>query len=232
MKRYLFLFVLILIVGLALNAHAVLFTFSGSDAGGTGSTTMDFDFLKNTLTVTINNTSPDDLDGGVDGGNSPGISGFGFNLDPGDLTLESWELTAYPGVPSPDSKAIDIRNDWIMGDSLAGISLDYLLNNDGKADGMLFNPDAFYDTNNTLPGGSNDVYYTLAVLTMNFDKEVNFVDTDDPFSPFVRFQNVGLGGEGSLKVAPVPEPANMLLFGCGLIGLTVVGRKKLRINQR
>ena len=225
MKRYLFLFALILIVGLATNAQAVLFTFSGSSEGGTGSATMKFftssvvadGVTMHTLTVDIDNTSPLTLDNG-DGVNAPGISGFGFNLNPDELGVSSitW---GYDG--------------WVIGNFLAGISLKYLPNNGGNADGMLFNPDllSLDPLNNGLPGGQNEIYYTTATLTMTFDR-APILDTDDPFSPFVRFQNVGLDGEGSLKVAPVPEPATMLLFGCGLIGLTVVGRKKLRITQR
>ena len=43
-------------------------------------------------------------------------------------------------------------------------------------------------------------------------------------SHVVRLDGTG-GGTGTL---PVPEPATMLLFGCGLIGLAGVTRKKLK----
>ena len=47
-------------------------------------------------------------------------------------------------------------------------------------------------------------------------------------SLIVRMQNVGLDGEGSLKLTgAVPEPSTMLLLGFGLVGLAAVGRKRI-----
>ena len=68
--------------------------------------------------------------------------------------------------------------------------------------------------------------FTIATLTINFDApEILSVTAE---SPAVRFQNVGLNGEGSTKAyAPIPEPATMLFLGASLIGLAGFGRKKI-----
>ncbi|OPL15345.1 MAG: hypothetical protein AVO38_10775 [delta proteobacterium ML8_D] len=71
-------------------------------------------------------------------------------------------------------------------------------------------------------------YYTTAILTLVFD-DTPILNTEDYYSPFVRIQNVGLDGEGSLKLSgkPIPEPATVLLVGTGLIGL-IGFRKKFK----
>ena len=205
---------------LPFTAQGALFTFSGTDAGGTGSATMDITISGNQLVVVLENTSPVDLNGGSNGGNSPGISGFGFDLNPDALVLISWSLTdSTLSTIGDDSAGLD----WQIGTNLAGVNLDYLPNNGGVADGMLFNPAAASDPNNTLPGGSNDIYFTTATLTMNFNTAPTLALGD--FSPFVRMQNVGNNGAGSLKLF-VPEPTSMLLLGIGLIGLATVRRRK------
>lgn len=73
-----------------------------------------------------------------------------------------------------------------------------------------------------LNGLQDEVYYvTLASLWGDFsifssELVINYLsDTDEP---------------GDIGASPVPEPANMLLFGTGLIGLAGTFRKKLFKN--
>ena len=211
------------------TAHALPYYFSGSDNGGTASAIMEFSTTGNTLTVTIRNTSPVNLDGETTGGNTPGIVGFGFDLDPDGLILQSWTLTAdsYSGENfTPTSIG---PGAWIMDDFIAGIALEYIpQSGTGISTGALFNPDAVTDNSNELTGNP---YFTLATLVMNFQVGSSPALNDlDEWSPFVRMQNVGRDGDGSLKLpgTPIPEPATMLLLGSGLIGLAGLGRKKFR----
>ena len=226
MKRLLLsLFTLVLLFVFSSGAQAALFTFSGTDEDGTGSATMDIVISDTTLTATLDNTSPIYLDDGSLDPNAPGITGFGFDLRDPLPGLASWELTAYASdLSGPVTIGSGLTGDeWIMNTTMAGVTLDFLPTTDQEnIDGALFNPLA--SGSSLLPGGQNDVFYTTAVLTLNFDDNPVL----DTTSPFVRMQNVGSDGEGSLKLtgAPVPEPATMLLLSCGLIGLAASGRKR------
>ena len=208
-------------------AQADSYTFSGSDEGGVGSATMDFSTDINKVIVTLDNTSPIDLMGGTDGGNSPGITAFGFNLDPDTLELMTWELWAYD--TDGETALIGDQNNtlpWQIQTFFEGITLEYIPTAGSDINYSLFNPEALSDPNNTLPGGINVPYFTTAVLTMNFNAAPSLNDSD-PFSPFVKMVNVGVDGEGSLRLGtPVPEPATMLWLGTALFGLFMVSRKK------
>jgi hypothetical protein len=89
-----------------------------------------------------------------------------------------------------------------------------------NAKGALYNPDA--SSLSALAAEPN--FFTTAVLTMSFIPDPIF----DITSPFVRMQNVGLDGEGSLKMTPVPEPSTLLMLGSGLLGLGFLGRKRYK----
>ena len=172
------LMVFFLVLFLAGNASAVLFTFDDSAAGGQTTALIDFLVSGNTITATIDNTSPVDLIGGSSGGNSPGMTGFGFDTVP-EAMVTSWTLTADTtagaGTPVTIGSSTTGSWDWVLDtvSPIGNFSFDYIPNTFGSIDGALFNPAASSDPNNELPGGANSVNFTTAYLTITFNDTIS-----------------------------------------------------------
>lgn len=210
----------------ATAANALTFGFSGSDQGGTGSATMEFvglDDGDNAIQILLDNTSPTTLDN-TSGVNAPGITFFGFDgLSGSAPAITSWTLSALDD--SGTSITIDGtgKNFWSLDTFRAGVSLDYLFENDGNVKGALYNPDA------TAGLAAKPNYFTTATLDIVF-ADVFKLDKD---STFVRMQNVGLNGAGSLKLdgiivsnpTPVPTPIAVLPIIGSMIGAASRRRK-------
>lgn len=217
------------VLGMAATADAsYLFSFSGSTNGGTGSADMSIDITGSTLTLTLDNTSPTTLDNNT-GNNAPAITGFGFDLANNPLpAIASWTLTA----SEADGDVVQIGGAsfpgfWTLDTFFAGVSLDFLPHVQGIK-GAIYNPDA--ENSPALAAQPN--YFSTATFVLNFNTTSTIVLDED--STFVRFQNVGLNGAGSLKTTGeeppditehAPEPSSVILM---LSGLTVFGATRLR----
>jgi hypothetical protein len=208
------------VLGMAASAEAsYLFSFSGSSSGGTGSAEMSITITGSALTLTLDNTSPTTLDNGT-GDNAAAITGFGFNIENDPLPpISSWSLTAYES----DGDLVQIGGTsfpgfWTLDTFFAGVSLDFLPHVQGIK-GAIYNPDA--EDSPALAAQPN--YFSTATFVLNFNTTSTILLNED--STFVRFQNVGLNGAGSLKTTGeeppditehAPEPSSVILMLGGM----------------
>lgn len=232
---------LLLVVAFAASSANAAFIFEGSTNGGTAKGELDFSGLgTDTITVTVKNLSPAATGSGSTDVWASAITAFGFDAQSPIPSIVSWSLTAQDagGTTVTIGGVGSTTNDWVLSlGSGNGIKLDFVPNTDNGVNG------AIYAAGETQGFGGSPNYFSDGVLTINFDDTFNLSVNDggmgeDP-SPTMRFQNVGTGGEGSLKLtgeddsgvfdSAIPEPASLAAWGVlGLVGAAGMVRRRFR----
>lgn len=224
---------------------SVLYTFEGTSAGGVGSATMDVDINNTRILVKVNNTSPTTLIGGS-GVNAPAITGFGLSFqNPNDFTLTTWDLFAFNaskvsvciGSSAPSCSS---TNPWVLEPPGPSQPLDLFdstspgstvqggLYNPAATAGLAATPNYFTEATFQIMLGTNLVA-PPEILEL-FNGQCN---QGNPCSPFVRMQNVGANGQGSLRLSPggpfppqgAPEPGTLALLGMAIVAGAFARRK-------
>jgi hypothetical protein len=218
------------------------FDFKGCNSGGCGAAEMAIDITGNVLTMTLDNTSPLTLQNGSSV-NTPGITGFGFNLADTDPVWKNWSLTAHQfdkdgNIPEESTIGNDAgTGNWVLGgDKVSGITLDFIPTTKNGSNGALYNPDA----RDYLDKASPDSYLTQATLVVEFESAPTLAYEDcgsgiRDCNTFVRMQVVGKDGSLKLPGTPgtatfdtnnVPNPSPLALMGLGGILLGAISRRK------
>ena len=159
------------------------------------------------------------------------INTVGLTLEATNLTgsecVSGWYFNLDTGLDADDLLNLSINNKGGPNASISKGIDTYKADGDGYFDILLdFDKTFVKDSVATF-----EIYFTGGLTDLSFDfMSAPSGNSHGPFLSAAHVQSIGSDDEKSGWVAPVPEPATMLLLGFGLVGIAAVGRKKFRTS--